>query len=76
VLVVSVGLVVLAVARAIGRRNYLPVATRGNTTRSTAVALLMGIVEQRIDLVVRLGETRSPIVKPARGSRLADREAT
>ena len=47
----------------------------GNTTRSTAVALPMGIVERRTDLVVRLGETRWLIVKRAQGSRLADRAA-
>jgi hypothetical protein len=35
----------------------------------------MGIVERRTDLVVRLGETRWQIVKPARGNRLADRAA-
>jgi hypothetical protein len=35
----------------------------------------MGIVERRTDLVVQLGETRCLIVKPARGSRLADRAA-
>jgi hypothetical protein len=35
----------------------------------------MGIVERRTDLVVRLGETRCPIVKRAQGSRLADRAA-
>ena len=50
-------------------------ATRGNTTRSTAVALPMGIVERRTDLVVRPGETHCPIVKRAQGSRLADRAA-
>jgi hypothetical protein len=47
----------------------------GNTTRSIVVALPMEIVERRTDLVVRLGETRWPIVKPARGSRLTDRAA-
>lgn len=61
--------------RATGRRNYLPVAIHGNTTRSTAGGLPMGIVEQRTDLAVRLGETRWLIVKRARGSRLADRAA-
>ena len=39
------------------------------------MALPMGIVERRTDLVVRLGETRCPIVKRAQGSRLADRAA-
>jgi hypothetical protein len=66
---------VVLVARATGRRNYLQVATHGNTTPSIAVARPMGIVERRTDLVVRLGETRWPIVKPAQGSRLADRAA-
>ncbi len=60
------------------RRNCLPVAmqaTSGSTTRSIAVALPMGIVERRTDLVVRLGETRWLIVKRAQGSRLAERAA-
>ena len=60
------------------RRNYLLVAIQvasGSITRSIAVALPMGIVERRTDLVVRLGETRCLIVKPAQGSRLADRAA-
>jgi stage III sporulation protein SpoIIIAA len=35
----------------------------------------MGIVEPQTDLVVQLEETRCRIVKPARGSRLADRAA-
>jgi hypothetical protein len=47
----------------------------GSTTRRIAVALPMGIVERRTDLVVRLVETRCLIVKPARGSRSADRAA-
>jgi hypothetical protein len=50
-------------------------ATSGSTTRSIAVALPMGIVERRTDLVVRLGETHWLIVKRAQGSRLADRAA-
>jgi hypothetical protein len=63
------------VGQATGLRNYLQVAIHGNTTRSTAVALPMGIVELRIDSVVRLGETRCRIVKRAQGSKLADRAA-
>jgi hypothetical protein len=61
----------------LGRRNYLPVApvAIGSTTRRIAVALPMGIVQLRTDLVVRLGEPRCLIVKRAQGSRLADRVA-
>ena len=47
----------------------------GSTTRRIAVALPMGIVERRTDLVVRLGETRWLTVKRAQGSRLAERVA-
>jgi hypothetical protein len=60
------------------RRNYLLAelaAVAGNIIRRIAVALPMGTAERRTDLVVRLGETRWLIVKPARGSRLADRAA-
>ncbi len=60
-----------------GRPNYLQVGqvVRGNTTHSTGVAHPMVIAERRTDLVVRLGATRFLIVKPAPGSRLADRAA-
>jgi hypothetical protein len=71
VLVVQVVLAVWVVER----RNCLPVVAVGSTTRSTVVALPMGIVERQTDLVVRLGETRWQIVKPAPGNRLAVRAA-
>jgi hypothetical protein len=73
--VVLVVQVVLAERVVLGHRNCPPVVAVGSTTRSTAVALLMGIVGLRTDLAVQLGETRCLIVKPARGSRLADRAA-
>jgi hypothetical protein len=74
--VVSAELVVPAasVARVV-RRNYQLAATAGNIIPRIAAEHPTGIVERQTDLAVRLGETRCLIVKPAQGSRLADRAA-
>ena len=64
--------------QATDHRNCLPVAmqaTSGSITRSIAAERPMEIVEPRTDLVVQLGETHWPIVKPAQGSKLAERAA-